>query len=317
MHQITPPATSSTPGAFRFFSRLERNIVRKIGEAVADFGLIEAGDHILIAVSGGKDSLAMAETLHLLRRRSPIHFDLTVVTIDQSNAGLSSQALETHFRHCGYTYQIIPAPIDEAVREKGKPKIIPCALCSRLRRGVLYTLAPKLGCNKIALGHHLDDLLETLLMNLFFSGKLRSMAPRFQSDDGRNIIIRPLCFIPEAWLMEYSHSRGFPITRCSNSGCGTEDSQRQRIKRLIQQLSIDHPKLRWHMLKAMQNIQTTHLLDRNHLGMIEGLRPHSQSSLPSKVTPVAHCGRAPRSAQPDSGLDRSLLECLAKIGKEG
>jgi tRNA 2-thiocytidine biosynthesis protein TtcA len=284
----TIPSLREKPGAFRFASRLERNIVRRVGAAIGDFGMIASGDHLLIAVSGGKDSLSLLDLLQLLRRRSPVSFRMTVVTVHQGYASFDTERLEAHYRTRGFVgagsergapapascagelsspasapeaYEIVRVPIDQILAAKLAPGTIPCSLCSRIRRGVLYTTARQLGCNKIALGHHLDDLLETLLLNLFFGGQLRSMAPLLHSDDGRNIVIRPLCYVPEDWLRQYSQQKAFPVTTCATEGCGEADTRRQQMKRLIGQLAESSPKVRWHMLRALRNVRVEHLLD--------------------------------------------------------
>jgi tRNA 2-thiocytidine biosynthesis protein TtcA len=262
------PSAMQPSGGFRFTSKLERRIVRRAGAAVGDFGLIDEGDHILVAVSGGKDSLSMLRILQLLLRRSPVAFHLTAVTIHQGYASFSTERLEEHYRRSGVTYRVEQVPIDQILAEKLAPGVTPCSLCSRIRRGALYTLARDLGFSKVALGHHLDDLLETLLMNLFFGGRLRSMAPFLRSDDGRNTVIRPLCYVPEAWLAEYARQMGFPVTTCATEGCGDRDGARQRMKRLIADLDRESPGVRWHMLRALRNVRSEHLLDRTLLSAL-------------------------------------------------
>jgi tRNA 2-thiocytidine biosynthesis protein TtcA len=252
--------TPAGRGGFRFRSKLERRIVRRAGAAVGDHGLVQEGDHIMAAVSGGKDSLALLEVLHLLRRRSPVPFSITAVTIDQDlKPGAHLERLERHYREHGYDHHFERVPIEEVVREKLEQGTIPCSLCSRLRRGVLYSMAQRLGCTKIALGHHLDDLIETLLMNLFFSGQLRTMPPLLTSDDERNVVIRPLCYVPESWLREYGDQRGFRPVTCGS--CAGPDSQREQIKELVERLSQKHPQLRYQMLRAMKNVKPEYLLD--------------------------------------------------------
>jgi len=257
------------PGAFRFSNRMERRIVRRVGEAVGNYALIDPGDRIMVAVSGGKDSLALLTALARLGERSPVPFELLAVTIHHGNPAFSTVALEEHYRARGFAYHIEHVPIQQIVAEKLSPKSTPCALCSRIRRGVLYTLAPKLGCNKIALGHHLDDLIETLLLNLFYAGQLRSMSPRLTSDDGRNIVIRPLCYVPEDWLREYCQQMKFPVTTCATTGCEGADVTRQRMKRLVREVAVDHPRVRWHALRALRHVRPEHLLDRE---LLERLR---------------------------------------------
>lgn len=250
-------------GPFRYASRLERKIIQRTGSAIGDFKLIEQDDHILVAVSGGKDSLAMLEILKILQRRSPITFFLKVLTIRSGTDTLVTDRLEAFYRKKGYDYQMLEVPIDQIIKEKLEPGVIPCSLCSRIRRGALYTIAPQLGCNKIALGHNLDDLLETLLLNLFFGGQLRSMAPLLTSDDGLNQVIRPLCYVPEAWLREYSKQQEFPVSTCTDLGCPTGNSRRQQMKELINELDLKYPRVRWNMLRALRNVRTEHLLDLN------------------------------------------------------
>jgi len=252
-------------GGFRFSSKLERRIIRRVGAAVGDHGLIEDGDHLLVAVSGGKDSLSMLDLLTVLARRAPVRFEMTVVTIQGD--GQSTERLEDHLRSRGCRWHLERVPIGEIVAEKLQGGAIPCALCSRLRRGVLYTLAPRIGCNKIALGHHLDDLVETLLLNFFFAGQLRSMAPRLVSDDRRNVVIRPLCYVPESWLEAYSRERSLPVSSCA-SCAGSVDSQRVQVKRMVAELASRHPGVRWQMLRALRNVRAEHLLDRELLGRV-------------------------------------------------
>ena len=246
----------------RFASRLERNITRRAGKAVHEHKMLEAGDRVLVAVSGGKDSISMLHILHLLLRRSPVPFELQAVTIHQGYEEQDTSALEAHCGEHGFPYMVERVPIKQILQEKLEPGVIPCSLCSRIRRGALYSLAVKLGCTKIALGHHLDDLLETLLLNLFYGGQLRSMAPCFRSDDDRNTIIRPLAYVKESWLAEYAERMAFPVTTCATEGCDDNPgAKRQRIKQLITQLDQEIEGLRGSMLRALRNVRGEHLLD--------------------------------------------------------
>jgi len=249
-------------GPFRWTSKLERRIVRKVGRAVGDHQLIEEGDYLLVAVSGGKDSLAMLEALRILQRRSPITFGMTVVTLDNGYTSFDTDPLERHYEERGYPYEIIRAPIKQILEEKLRPNTSPCSLCSRIRRGILYSRATALGCNKLVLGHHLDDFIETLLMNMFYSGQLRAMAPLRRSDDGRNVVIRPLCYVEEAWLARYSKEMGFPISVCSTDGCGEEDGARMACKELVKRLDSRIHGLRGNLLRAMCNIRGEDFMDR-------------------------------------------------------
>jgi len=255
---------------FRFASRLERRIVRRLGEAVGEHRLIAEGDRILVAVSGGKDSLSLLSLLQVLARRAPVRFHLIAATVHSGGEGAAQ--LARHFQALGVESWIEQVPMDEILAAKLSPGSIPCALCSRIRRGALYTLATKLGCTKIALGHHLDDVLETLLMNLFYSGKLRAMAPILRSDDSRHLVIRPLCYVPEAWLAEYASEQRLPLQPCGTGECGTPDSTRLRMKRLIEELGRDFPGLRWQALRALRHVHPEHLLDRALVDRLEALR---------------------------------------------
>lgn len=256
--------------SFRYSSKLERRIVRKAGAAIGDHQLIAAGDRILVAVSGGKDSLSMLQVLRLLLRRAPIPFELIAVTVHQGAAGFDADRLQAYYAQEGLEHRIVHVPIDLILQEKLAPGATPCSLCSRIRRGVLYNVAPELGCNKIALGHHLDDLAETLLLNLCFTGQLRAMAPIFTSDDGRNTVIRPLCYVPEAWLRDYALQQRFPVQTCATAGCDDAGSQRQQMKRLVARLEAENPGVRQQMLRALSNVRAEHLLDRELLRRLGG-----------------------------------------------
>jgi tRNA 2-thiocytidine biosynthesis protein TtcA len=268
-----PPAETKTAtktllasrltGAFRFASRLERDIVRKVGEAVGDFQLIEEGDRIMVCVSGGKDSYVLLDALRLLRRRSPVHFDLIAVNVDQGWPDYETQAIAKHLQAEGVEYHMASATYARMVEEKLRPGQTPCSLCSRYRRGYLYDLAPELECTKIALGHHLDDLVETLMLNLMFSGRLASMPPRLVAEDKRNVVIRPLAYVAEAQTRAYAEQRGYPVVRCGCLSCGLPDQKRQVVKRMLTQLEKETPGVKRQMLAALGNVRPDHLLDRD------------------------------------------------------
>lgn len=273
---LTPPLRATELGGFRYSSKLERRIARKVGAAVAQYGLIERDDRVMVCVSGGKDSYALLDALLLLRRKSPVPFGLVAVNVDQGWPGYQTAAIANHLAQRGVEYHMVRAhEISEVVERVLRPEetgATPCSLCSRLRRGVLYGLADRLGATKIALGHHLDDLAETLLLNLFFSGKLRAMAARLVSDDGRHVVIRPLCEVEESDLIAYAEEQRYPVVRCSCPTCGLPDQQRQVVKRMLGGLQAEHPGLKTQMLAALRNVSVEHLLDRELLSRLGGGR---------------------------------------------
>lgn len=241
--------------------KLEKSIVSAMGKAVAEWNLIADGDRIMVCLSGGKDSYTMLHGLEQLRRRAPVHFELIAVNLDQGHPGFPGHLLEGWLKDNGYTYRMLKEDTYSIVLDKLKPGQTQCSLCSRLRRGILYNAAVDLGCNKIALGHHRDDLIHTYLLNLFFAGASATMPPLLHSDDGRNTVIRPLAFASEAEIARFSELKGFPIIPCDL--CGSQENlQRQRVKRLVQELSKEIPNLRSSIVSAMGNLHVSHLLDK-------------------------------------------------------
>ena len=242
-------------------ARLEKSLLGHMGRAIADFGLIEDGDRILVGVSGGKDSHTLLHLLSVLRGRAPVRFELLAVTLDQGHPGFPAHVLEAYFREQGHAFRILREDTYRVVLEKTPPGKTQCAVCSRLRRGILYNAAVELGCNKIALGHHRDDVVETLLLNLFFAGSLKAMPPLLQSDDGRNTIIRPLAYAPEVEIAAYAALRRFPIIPCEL--CGSQENlQRKRMKRMLDELEREHPHIRSSVLAALGNVRPSHLMDK-------------------------------------------------------
>src|SRR3954453_13873479 len=240
---------------------VERRLLRAMGKTITDHRLIEDGDRILVAISGGKDSYGLLVLLRDLQRRAPVSFDLLAVHLDQGHPGYDGAPLERWLRAEGTPYRILREDTYSIVTEKIPEGKTYCSLCSRLRRGVLYSAATELGCNKIALGHHGDDALETLLLNLFFSGKLSSMPPRLVSDDGRHVVIRPLIYCAEAHLAEMAAMRRFPILPCNLCGSQSE-AQRKQMKAMLAEMESKHPTLRQTMLAAMGNVNPSHLFDK-------------------------------------------------------
>jgi tRNA 2-thiocytidine biosynthesis protein TtcA len=244
---------------------LERRLLRDMSRAIANHRLIESGDRILVALSGGKDSYGLLVLLRDLQARAPIEFDLIAVHLDQGQPGYEGTPLATWLAAEGVPYKILHENTYDIVVDKIPEGKTYCSLCSRLRRGILYRAAGDLGCNKIALGHHRDDALETLLLNLFFGGKLASMPPRFTTDDGRFVVIRPLAYTAESDLAALAATRGFPILPCKL--CGSQDqAQRKQMKALLTDLERKHPTLRQTMLAALGNVNPSHLYDRRLQG---------------------------------------------------
>jgi tRNA 2-thiocytidine biosynthesis protein TtcA len=245
---------------------LERLLLRGVGRAISDFGLIDAGDRILVAVSGGKDSYTLLTLLAALRRRAPIPFDLVAVHLDQGHPGYDGEPLRRFLAGTGLEHHILREDTYSIVTDKIPEGKTYCSLCSRLRRGILYRVASELRCNKIALGHHRDDALETLLLNLFFGGKLSSMPARLVSDDGAHVVIRPLIYSAEQTIARFAEARAFPILPCNLCGSQSE-AQRKQMKALITRMEAEHPHLRNTMLAALGNVVPSHLLDRRLAGI--------------------------------------------------
>lgn len=257
--EISPERTEKSS-----LERLEKKLLYHIGEVNTDFSLIEPGDRIMVGISGGKDSYTMMFLLDLLRRRSPKPFTLVAVNLDQGHPGFPAKVLEDWFIQQGYEYRMLQRDTYSVVLEKIPEGRTYCSLCSRLRRGILYGAADELGCNKIALGHHREDLLETLMLNLIHSGQLKAMPPKLFADNGRNVVIRPLAYCAEADIAEYARLRAFPIVPCDL--CGSQENlQRKQIKGLLAGLEAQHPRMKNSMLAALKNVRASHLLDKDLL----------------------------------------------------
>ncbi|MEO8214724.1 MAG: tRNA 2-thiocytidine(32) synthetase TtcA [Myxococcales bacterium] len=237
-----------------------QRLLREVGRTIVEHNLIEEGDRILVAMSGGKDSYGLLVVLRDLQRRAPISFDLLAVHLDQGHPGYDGAPLRSWLESEGVPFRILSEDTYSIVTQKIPEGKTYCSLCSRLRRGVLYQAATELGCTKIALGHHREDALETLLLNLFFSGKLSAMPPRLVSDDRRHVVIRPLITCAESELAALAEERKFPILPCNLCGSQSE-AQRKQMKALIATLESKHPTLRASMLAALGNVVPSHLMD--------------------------------------------------------
>ena len=239
---------------------VERKLSRALARGIRDFDMLADGDRVMVCVSGGKDSYTMLHLLRSLQRRAPIRFELVVVNIDQGHPGYPAQTLRDYMAREGYDFTMIEEDTFSIVTDKIPANKTYCSLCSRLRRGILYRVARELHCSKIALGHHRDDVLQTLFLNLFFAGKLGSMPPKLIADEGRHVVIRPLVFCAEEDIRAYAALLEFPILPCDL--CGSQDNlQRKIVGRLIDDLEKEHPGIKQVMLAALQNVQPSHLLD--------------------------------------------------------
>jgi tRNA 2-thiocytidine biosynthesis protein TtcA len=241
---------------------LEARIAKKVTRAITDYNLIEDGDRIMVGLSGGKDSWALMQVLDVLQRRAPIRFSMIAVTVDSGYQGYRHDLISRTCEARGWEYRIQHTGIGETIEDILEASETPCSLCARLRRGVLYRIAKEVGATKIALGHHMDDFVETLLLNLFFQGALKAMPARLVSDNGEHVVIRPLVYTTEADARDYAKASELPIIGCCCPACGDLSLQRQRIKRLIAELEVEHPDVKNSMLRALTNVAGRHLLDK-------------------------------------------------------
>ncbi len=242
-------------------SRIFKSITRLVGKAIGDFGLIEDGDRILVALSGGKDSWTLLLALRELQRKAPIDYQIGAVTVQPSHETFDCGGIQKRLADEDIPYWIVPSEIVEVVKENLTPGTNPCSFCARLRRGILYTFAAEQHWNKIALGHHLDDFIETLILNMFFNGSIKGMSPNFLADDGRNRIIRPLVYVKEEMTRQYALSVGVPILGCSCPFHGMVSSRRHWVKDLISQMEHEIPDIKSNLLAAMGRVRHRHLLE--------------------------------------------------------
>tara|TARA_B100000700_G_scaffold18766_2_gene18405 strand:+ start:3200 stop:4123 length:924 start_codon:yes stop_codon:yes gene_type:complete len=245
----------------RDFNKLQKRLRRQVGNAIIDYGMIEEGDKVMVCLSGGKDSYTMLEILRSLQRNAPVSFSLVAVNLDQKQPGFPEHVLPEYLDKLGVDYHILERDTYSVVKEKTPEGKTTCALCSRLRRGSLYGFAEEIGATKVALGHHREDILETLFLNMFFGGSLKSMPPKLLSDDGKNIVIRPLAYCREADIEEFSQRMAFPIIPCNL--CGSQPNlQRQVVKEMLAEWEVKHPGRLESMFKAVTNVAPSQLADR-------------------------------------------------------
>jgi tRNA 2-thiocytidine biosynthesis protein TtcA len=261
---LAPPETPAGDARKARFeaNKLSKRLHRQVGQAIADFHMIEAGDKVMVCLSGGKDSYALLDILMSLRQRAPVPFEIVAVNLDQKQPGFPEHVLPEYLTQLGVPFHIENQDTYSVVK-----KLIPegqtmCSLCSRLRRGILYRVAGELGATKIALGHHRDDMVVTLLMNMFFGSRLKGMPPKLVSDDGRHVVIRPLAYVAETDLERWAEHRRFPIIPCTL--CGSQDNlQRVQVKAMIRDWERKYPGRIDNMLTAMGKVVPSHLMDRN------------------------------------------------------
>jgi tRNA 2-thiocytidine biosynthesis protein TtcA len=282
--------------------KLERRLRRQVGQAIADFGMIEAGDKVMVCLSGGKDSYTMLDILLQLQKKAPVAFELVAVNLDQKQPGFPAHVLPDYLRALGVPFQIIEQDTYSVVsRVIGEGKTM-CSLCSRLRRGALYAHAARHGFSKIALGHHRDDAVATLFMNMFQHARLAAMPPKRLSDDGQHVVIRPLAYVAEADIIAYAQQRQYPIIPCTL--CGSQPNlQRQQVGRMLQQWEREHPGRIEHIARAMGDVRLSELADHGRfdftaLGSDAGTAPSAPSAwvdadAPSvaQTPPQSACGQ--------------------------
>ena len=307
-------AAESKPS--RTFHKLQAHLRGRVGKAIEDFGMIAAGDRVMVCVSGGKDSYTLLDILLSLKRSAPVHFDLIAVNLDQKQPDFPAHVLPAYLEDLGVEYRVIEQDTYSVVK-----RVIPegrtmCGLCSRLRRGALYRFASENGVTKVALGHHRDDIVETLFLNLFFGGRLKAMAPKLLSEDGRHIVIRPLAYVSERDIERYARGREFPIIPCKL--CGSQDNmQRVAIKKMLADWERAFPGRTETIFSALRHVELDHLADTRRFDFVGLDARRVSSTTPSQATSEpfdVEISRVPpsgfMSAQDEAELD-DRLESLA------
>ncbi len=287
--------------------KLEKRLCRQVGQAIMDYQMIEAGDRVMVCLSGGKDSYGMLDVLLKLQARAPISFELVAVNLDQKQPGFPAEVLPNYLTELGVRFHIENQDTYSIVKDKIPEGKTMCSLCSRLRRGILYRVAGELGCTKIALGHHRDDILATTFLNLFFGGTLKGMPPKLQSDDGQHVVIRPLAYVAERDLVRWAQHKQFPIIPCTL--CGSQDNlQRVQVGKMLKEWERQHPGRLDNILHGLQHAVPSHLMDRSlfdfaglradGVARADGDKAFDDHELPtSPVMPFGDASAAERLAQ--------------------
>lgn len=259
----TSADASAQPGKIKIEReqiKLEKRLCREVGRAITDFNMIEEGDRVMVCMSGGKDSYTMLDILRKLQKRAPVKFDLVAVNLDQKQPGFPDHILPEYFKSIGVEYHIETQDTYSVVKRVIPEGKTTCGLCSRLRRAILYSVADKLGCTKVALGHHRDDIVQTLMLNMFYGGRMKGMPPKLVSDDGKHVVIRPMAYVPEKDTIRWSQYQQFPIIPCNL--CGSQDGlQRVAVGEMLREWDKKFPGRIESMFRAMGNIVTTHMMD--------------------------------------------------------
>ncbi|MCG8673333.1 MAG: tRNA 2-thiocytidine(32) synthetase TtcA [Pseudomonadales bacterium] len=273
------------------FNKLQKKIRREVGRAIHEFNMIEDGDKIMVCLSGGKDSYTMLEILQNLQHDAPVNFELVAVNLDQKQPGFPEHVLPEYLGNLGIEYHILEEDTYSVVKSIIPEGKTTCSLCSRLRRGILYTFAEEIGATKIALGHHRDDILETMFLNMFYGGKLKAMPPKLKSDDGKHVVIRPLAFCREKEIIKFAEHKKFPIIPCNL--CGSQENlQRKKVKEMLQDWDRQFPGRVETIFSAMQNVVPSHLADTN----LFDFKSLSQSAVDDTLE------------DPPTAIDASLLD---------